>query len=74
MSKKEYYAYLFHYNPHTGLWNCFLREALRSYFNGSDEYPSGSGKTVDEAYNDLTGDHSSMDKHLRNNNPNIGTL
>ena len=74
MSKEEYYSYLFHYNPHTNLWNCFPREGLRSYFNGSNEYKSGQGKTIEEAYDDLINSHSAMDRHLRNDSPNIGTL
>ena len=61
MPDKQYYNYLFHWNPFTETWNCFPRDGLRSYFNGEGK-KYGSGKTIKEAYSDMTSQHNDKDE------------
>jgi hypothetical protein len=50
MKTKLHYEFIYHFNTYTGLWNCFHREDIRSYFNGFETTRGvGKGKTVKEA-------------------------
>lgn len=36
MDDSLYYDYLFHYNPHNGIWNAYKRDDHQAYWNGED--------------------------------------
>lgn len=36
MKNSELYNWMFHYNPHTEIWNAFNREDYFAYWNGTE--------------------------------------